>query len=190
MASSTGSIASLLRPLTSFRAVATWVIALLLSSVLLTNTLVSASNVHVWGGPCESSTSSVPSCMDCCQERKCKSRCVDRCKNKAEKTAEDKEDFCKSYKGQDHYDYSHHLDWYEEELHEHPRGDCNSDHLCGLCEGDCDKDSHCKGNLKCKEEWHRARAGVLGLWQGRVGLLLRSRLEQWRKFWQQSGTVQ
>ena len=88
--------------------------------------------------------------MDCCQERKCKNRCLDRCKNKAEKAAEDKEDFCKSYKGQDHYDYSY-PDWYEEELHEHPRGDCNSENLCSLCEGDCDKDSHCKGNLKCKE---------------------------------------
>eukprot|EP00563_Minutocellus_polymorphus_P007418 CAMPEP_0181032250 /NCGR_PEP_ID=MMETSP1070-20121207/6645_1 /TAXON_ID=265543 /ORGANISM="Minutocellus polymorphus, Strain NH13" /LENGTH=675 /DNA_ID=CAMNT_0023109641 /DNA_START=62 /DNA_END=2089 /DNA_ORIENTATION=+ len=148
MASSTG-----IAPLspTSFRAVATWVA---LSSALLstcgnTNTLVSASNM--WGGPCESSTSSVPSCMDCCQERKCKNRCVDKCKNKAKKAAEDKEDFCKSYKGQDHYDYSYHHSWYEEELHEHPREDCNSEVRCGLCAGDCDKDSHCKGNLKCKE---------------------------------------
>ena len=113
-----------------------------------TNKLLVSASGNMWGGPCQSSTLSVPSCMDCCQERKCKNRCLDKCKNKAEKTAEDKEEFCKSYKGQDHYDYSHH-GWYEEELHEHPREDCNSDHRCGLCEGDCDKDSHCQGSLEC-----------------------------------------
>ena len=89
-----------------------------------TNKLLVSASGNMWGGPCQSSTLSVPSCMDCCQERKCKNRCLDKCKNKAEKTAEDKEEFCKSYKGQDHYDYSHH-GWYEEELHEPPREDCN-----------------------------------------------------------------
>ena len=28
-------------------------------------------------------------------------------------------------------------------------GGCSSNSPCNTCEGDCDKDSHCQGNLKC-----------------------------------------
>eukprot|EP00562_Extubocellulus_spinifer_P016374 CAMPEP_0178568468 /NCGR_PEP_ID=MMETSP0697-20121206/15926_1 /TAXON_ID=265572 /ORGANISM="Extubocellulus spinifer, Strain CCMP396" /LENGTH=627 /DNA_ID=CAMNT_0020202573 /DNA_START=65 /DNA_END=1949 /DNA_ORIENTATION=- len=122
----------------------------LLVAVLLAMHLISCSASTMWGGQCYDSTSSVSSCMNCCQKRKCKSRCLDRCKDKAKSIANDKEDWCDSFDG--YYGSSSYYGfWDEDELHEHPREDCNSENKCDRCEGDCDRDAHCKGDLKCFE---------------------------------------
>lgn len=73
---------------------------LLMAVLLLTQLVISCSASSMWGGQCYDSTSSVSSCMDCCQKRKCKSRCLDKCKDKAKSIANDKEDWCESFHGQ------------------------------------------------------------------------------------------
>lgn len=128
-----------LRPanLTIVTTAAALLVALLIVSCSASDTM--------WGGACASSTSSVSSCIDCCQERKCKSRCLDKCKDKAKSTANAKEDWCDSYYGAS----SSYYGWYDDEKDLYGNDDCSSDNRCGRCEGDCDKDSHCKDNLKC-----------------------------------------
>ena len=119
-------------------------------ALLATHLIMSCSAISMWGGPCYDSTSSLSSCMDCCQRRKCKSRCLDKCKNEAKSIANDKGNWCESFHG-DYGSSSYYGLWDEEELHEHPRQDCNSENKCDRCEGDCDRDSHCKSGLKCFE---------------------------------------